>query len=53
MNLNPDDIIQILTQQRNAALDEIVRMGAIIKAQERAIKELSGPPTPPETGVNG
>jgi len=39
MNLDADDIIQILTSQRNAALDEIVKMGAMIKALERKLKE--------------
>lgn len=49
LNLNPDDFIQILTEQRNAALNEIVRMGAIIKAQERQLREPAPPPTPPES----
>jgi hypothetical protein len=41
--LEADDVIHALTQQRNAALDEIVRMGAIIKALERM---LNAPPVP-------
>jgi hypothetical protein len=35
--LQADDVIHAITQQRNAALDEIARMGAIIKAMERML----------------
>ena len=42
--IDPDDVIHILTQQRNAALDEIVKMGAIIKSLER---QLNPPPVEP------
>jgi hypothetical protein len=34
------DGIEILTSQRNAAMDEIVRMGVMIKARDRQIKAL-------------
>lgn len=46
MNIEADDVIQILTSQRNAALDEIVKMGAMIKALERRIKSLEQPSAP-------
>lgn len=44
--LEADDIIHTLTQQRNAALDEIVRMGAIIKALERMLNSPVAPARP-------
>jgi hypothetical protein len=48
--LDAQDVINILTQQRNAALDEIVKMGAIIKYLEKQLKEAPPcPPTPSES----
>jgi hypothetical protein len=44
IELNPQDVIDVLTLQRNAALDEIVRQAAIIKALERKLTA----PAPPQ-----
>jgi|GEM_PF-5917486 predicted nucleic acid-binding Zn-ribbon protein len=41
MSIDPNHIIQTLTHQRNAAMDEIVKMSAIIGALEAQIKELT------------
>lgn len=41
------DLIHALTQQRNAALDEIVRMSAIIKSLERQLEAANRAPTTP------
>jgi hypothetical protein len=38
LEIKGEDIIQALTQQRNAALDEIARQAAIIKALERRLQ---------------
>jgi hypothetical protein len=40
MTLDSQDMINTLVNQRNAAMDEIVRMSAIIKALERKLKVL-------------
>lgn len=42
--MNPQDLIDVVSAQRNAALDEIVRQGAIIRALQRTIQELTQPP---------
>ena len=47
-SLDANDAIHTLTQQRNAALDEIVRMGAIIKALERMLNAPVPATTPAE-----
>jgi hypothetical protein len=39
--INSQDIIDVLQSQRDAAMNEIVRMGAIIKALERKLNELT------------
>lgn len=44
LEVKGEDIIQALTQQRNAAMDEIARQAAIIKALERKLQ----PPAPAE-----
>jgi hypothetical protein len=49
MNIDPNHIIQTLTNQRNAAMDEIVKMSAIIGALQSQIKDL----TKPKEEVNG
>lgn len=41
IQLNPQDYINTLIAQRNAALDEIVKMSAIITAQQRMIADLT------------
>jgi len=51
MDLRAEDVIAALTAQRNAAMDEIARQAAIIKALERQIGgPKNGPPTISETG---
>jgi len=37
--VNPQDMLDTLTGQRDAAMNEIVKMAAIIKALERQLKE--------------
>lgn len=39
MNIDPNHIIQTLTNQRNAAMDEIVKMSAIIGALQAQLKQ--------------
>jgi hypothetical protein len=41
VTLNPQDIINTLVGQRNAAMDEIARQGSIILALQRKIEELT------------
>lgn len=40
MNLDAQDIITALSNQRNAALNELAQAFAIIEAQKREIEEL-------------
>jgi hypothetical protein len=39
IQIDPNHIIQTLTNQRNAAMDEIVKMGAIIGALQEQLKK--------------
>lgn len=39
LEVSPEDFIRTLTQQRNAAMDEITKMSAIIAALQRKLKE--------------
>ena len=39
IKINPQDVIEALTQQRNAAMDEIARQAGIIKALQRELAE--------------
>jgi hypothetical protein len=39
MKLDVEDVIDVLTAQRNAALDEIARQGALIKKLMRESKQ--------------
>jgi len=43
MELNAQDIITALSNQRNAALNELAQAFAIIEAQKREIEELKKP----------
>jgi len=36
-----EDLIEILTRQRNAAMDEVARQAAIIRTMERKLPEQS------------
>ena len=40
IKINPNDVIDALTLQRNAAMDEIARQAGIIKALQRENAEL-------------
>ena len=43
IEINSQDVIDALASQRNSTLDEIARMGAIIRALNREIEKLSVP----------
>jgi len=38
--INPEDVIQIIQEQRNAALNEVARLGAAVIALQKQIQEL-------------
>ena len=42
VQIDPNHIIQTLTNQRNAAMDEIVKMSAIIGALQEQLKKATG-----------
>ena len=46
MEINPQDIVDVLREQRNSAHDVIVQLIAEKKALERKIKELESDPDP-------
>lgn len=39
-NIDSNDILQVITQQRNAALDAIVQLQAVIASKDRQITAL-------------
>ena len=39
LQMDPNDIISTLTEQRNACMDEIVRQSAIIRALQRELNK--------------
>ena len=46
MELNVQDIITALTNQRNAALNENVQLFAMVEAMKKEIEELKKEPAP-------
>lgn len=47
VEVNTQDYINILISQRNAAMDEIAKQGAIIHALQRRLQEASPASAPP------
>jgi hypothetical protein len=43
INANPQDLIDTLSQQRDAAMNEIVKMSAMIRALQRELDALKNP----------